>query len=115
MDCHLVELDIFCCGRQTWPLVLEPYWSRSGTSSNDLLRHVDSQLAASKDEPDVRATINFLSGHSINVAGGFWGGVTGAYSPSAKAGSIGGGFVSPQGGINYSYSFRGHSTLPLRW
>jgi len=57
---------------------------------------------------------NFLSGHGFTGAAGWWGGGNVMYSPGNGA-AAGVGFVSPQGGANYSYSFRGRGNTGWAW
>ena len=49
---------------------------------------------------------NFLSSSGFNASGGYWGGVGQSYTPGAGM-ATGGGFVTPQAGASYNYSFYG--------
>jgi RHS repeat-associated protein len=53
-----------------------------------------------------------LSGHSVSIAGGWWVGGNGTYSPSNGKCFLGGGFVTPQLGANYSYTYE---ATPGEW
>jgi hypothetical protein len=51
---------------------------------------------------------NFLTQHGTNFTAGVWGGVSQSYTPGSGL-ATGVGFVSPQAGFSYNYSFRGGS------
>ena len=55
---------------------------------------------------------NFLSGNGLNVTVGYWGGVSESWSPG-NGSATGVGFVTPQFGGSYNYSFQGSGNTGL--
>jgi RHS repeat-associated protein len=56
--------------------------------------------------PSEAQLANFLSANGFNFTAGFWGGVSQSYTPGAGF-ATGFGFVTPQVGLSYNYSFYG--------
>lgn len=55
--------------------------------------------------PSEQDISKFLSGHAVNVGGGFWGGVSETWSPgNGTATQVG--FYTPQAGASYGYSWK---------
>jgi len=56
-----------------------------------------------KSCPNEQEIVNFLSGHGVNVGGGYWGGASVTWSPgNGTATQVG--FYTPQFGASYGYS-----------
>ena len=55
-------------------------------------------------EPSRSQLSNLLSANGFNGAAGFWGGISQSYTPGVGW-SAGAGFISPQIGVSYNYSF----------
>ena len=70
--------------------------------------------AASSKAPTPQQLNSFLTRHGYSAAAGFWGGVTKSYTPGSGF-ATGVGFVSPQIGGSYNYSFQGRGNTGLRW
>lgn len=56
---------------------------------------------------------NFLSANGFNAAAGFFGGISQSYTPGSGF-ATGAGFVSPQLGVSYNYSFF-YKNIGFRW
>ncbi|HOI95016.1 MAG TPA: hypothetical protein PK250_09950, partial [Syntrophobacter fumaroxidans] len=57
------------------------------------------------EKPCEKTLDNFLSGHSFNAGAGFWGGGGETWTPGVGTGTEVG-FVSPQAGASYHYSWK---------
>lgn len=94
------------------------YWSILGPGVGRTPRDVSVSVTANwlvqKDIPTENQLCNFLTGHSITVAGGNWVGGNGIYSPGNGV-ALGIGVVSPQLGRNYSYSYKGSGNTGITW
>jgi RHS repeat-associated protein len=65
-------------------------------------------------KPGERQLRDFQSGHGFNAAGGYWAGVSETWSPGNGT-ATGAGFVTPQIGASYNYSFEGPGKTGLAW
>ena len=64
-------------------------------------------------KPSEERLKSFLSGHSFNLAGGYWGGIGRTWVPgSGSATEVG--LFTPQGGGSYHYSWQKWK-LPVSW
>lgn len=94
------------------------YWSPIGPGAGRAPTVVSGSLTANwlvqKCKPTQTQLNDFLSGHGITGAAGFWGGGNLIYSPG-NGYAAGLGIVSPQGGANYSYSFQGDGNAGFAW
>jgi RHS repeat-associated protein len=94
------------------------YWSPIGPGAGRALTVVSGSLTANwlgqEYKPSPNELTNFLSGNGITGSVGFWGGGNVMSSPgNGWAGGLG--FVSPQGGGNYSYSYQGQGNTGITW
>jgi RHS repeat-associated protein len=94
------------------------YWSPIGPGAGRAPYIGSGTLTANwlvqRCKPTQDQLSNFLSGHGFAGALGWWGGGNVMYSPGNGA-AVGGGFVSPQAGGNYSYSFQGRGNTGWSW
>jgi hypothetical protein len=94
------------------------YWSPAGGGVGKSATVVSASVTANwmnqSDRPSEEQLNNFLSGHGVNVALGYWGGVAESYSPGNGT-ATGVGFVTPQFGGSYNYSFQGSGNTGLDW
>jgi len=94
------------------------YWSPIGPGIGRAPTFISGSLTANwllqPCKPTSSELSNFLSGHGFIGAAGYWGGGNLMYSPgNGFAGGLG--FVTPQFGGNYSYSFKGPSNTGITW
>ena len=93
------------------------YWSPLGVGVGKSATLVSGSLTANwldqRCKPGAAQLDNFLTANGFSGAAGFWGGVTQSYTPGAGW-ATGVGFVSPQIGVSYNYSFRG-GNLGFSW
>jgi RHS repeat-associated protein len=94
------------------------YWSPIGPGVGRALTFVSGSATANwliqGCKPTKEQLSNFLSGHGFTIAGGYWGGANAIYSPG-NGWAAGLGFVSPQLGGNYSYSWQGKGNAGGSW
>jgi hypothetical protein len=94
------------------------YWSPIGPGLGRAPLAASGTLTANwliqKDVPTSDQLSNFLSGHGVSAAAGYWGGMDGMYSPG-NGYAAGFGIVSPQAGANYSYSYQSSGNTGLKW
>lgn len=92
------------------------YWSPLGGGVGKSMTVVSGSLTANWLDrgctPTPDQLDNFLTSHGFNGTAGFWGGLSQSYTPGAGWAS-GLGFVSPQAGASYNYSFRAGKLGPL--
>jgi RHS repeat-associated protein len=94
------------------------YWSPLGGGVGKSATFVSGSVTANwmnqPCEPSEWQLNNFLSGSGFNATAGFWGGVSESWSPG-NGSATGVGFVTPQAGVSYNYSFQGAGNTELRW
>jgi hypothetical protein len=66
-----------------------------------------------KSKPDSQQIHGFLTRHSFSGTAGFWGGVQQSYTPGSGW-ATGVGFVTPQAGVSYTYSWIIHH-FKIHW
>jgi RHS repeat-associated protein len=86
------------------------YWSLTGAGIGKSATFVSGSATANwinqKRLPTPPQLNNFLTKHGFNCTAGFWGGASESYTPGSGF-STGVGFVTPQAGCSYNYSFKG--------
>ena len=94
------------------------YWSPLGGGVGKSATVASFSLTANwmnqLGKPSEMQLSNFLSGNGLNVTAGFWGGLSESWSPG-NGSATGLGFVTPQAGGSYNYSFQGSGSTGLRW
>ena len=94
------------------------YWSPLGLGVGKSLTVVSGSLTANWldvcHKPTPQGLTGFLTQSGFNGSVGYWGGVSQSYTPGS-GGATGVGFVSPQLGVSYNYSFQGAGNTGLRW
>jgi hypothetical protein len=65
-------------------------------------------------KPSAVQLSDLLSGHGVTATAGYWAGGNVMYSPG-NGYAVGFGFVTPQVGANYSYSFPGSGNTGFSW
>ena len=89
------------------------YWSPLGLGVGKSATIVSGSLTANWlntcHKPTPKELESFLTQHGFSGSAGFWGGANQNYTPGSGW-STGVGFVSPQAGASYNYSFRGPTT-----
>ena len=96
------------------------HWYRSvlgggiGKSATKVSLGITVNWLNQTSKPSEKQLNNFLSGHGVNFAAGYWGGVSESCSPG-NGWATGFGFVTPQTGASYNYSFQGEGNTGLRW
>ena len=86
-----------------------PFGGGVGKSATLVSGSVTANWLNQLSTPSQSQLSNFLSGNGFNVTAGFWGGVSESYTPGSGY-ATGIGFVSPQAGGSYNYSFYGGNT-----
>ena len=91
----------------------QTYWSPLGLGIGKSATAVSGSLTANWlnmcGQPSAQELDNFLTQHGFSFSGGFWAGLNENWTPGSGF-STGVGFVSPQIGASYNYSFRGPNT-----
>lgn len=94
------------------------YWSLLGVGAGKSLSLVSGSLTADwmnqRCKPSPGRLHDMLTTHGISFTGGFWGGVNESYTPGTGW-ATGVGFVSPQIGGSYNYSFQGPGSTGFNW
>lgn len=94
------------------------YWSPLGGGVGKSATFVSGSATANwmnqPCKPSEKQLNNFLTGHGFNVTGGYWGGASESWSPG-NGSATGLGFVTPQAGGSYNYSFQGPGNTGLNW
>ena len=94
------------------------YWSPLGGGVGKSATFVSGSVTANWMNQSCQASEeqlnNFLSGNGVNVSVGFWGGVSESWSPG-NGSATGVGFVTPQAGVSYNYSFQEADKSNLGW
>ena len=93
------------------------YWAPAGGNVGKALTFISGNLTAGWvnvcGEPSEQRLKKFLSRHSLNIGGGYWAGAGFTWIPGAGTATEVG-FVTPQIGVSYQYSFQ-EGNLGLRW
>jgi len=94
------------------------YWSPLGGGIGKSATFVSGSATANwmnqPCKPSEKQLSNFLSDNGFNVTGGYWAGVSESWSPG-NGSATGVGFVTPQAGGSYNYSFQGSGNTGLSW
>jgi hypothetical protein len=94
------------------------YWSPLGAGVGKSATIISASLTANWMNqaclPSQEQLNNFLSGHGFNAAAGYWGGFSETWSPG-NGSATGFGFVTPQAGASYNYSFQVFRNTRLQW
>jgi len=94
------------------------YWSLLGGGAGKSLTGVSGSLTVNwmnqRCKPTEPQLHDMLTSHGFNVSGGFWGGLSESYTPGTGT-ATGIGFVSPQIGGSYNYSFKGPGKATAGW
>jgi RHS repeat-associated protein len=94
------------------------YWSPIGGGIGKTATYASGSITVNwlnqTSKPSEKQLGNFLSGHGVNVAAGYWVGVSESCSPG-NGYATGFGFVTPQIGASYNYSFHGDGNTGRLW
>jgi hypothetical protein len=95
-------------------LFFSPTGGGVGKSATIVSGSVTANWMNSRTKPTASALAGILSKHGLNVTAGFWGGVSESWSPGSGS-ATGFGFVSPQFGGSYNYSFQKKGSTGGTW